>query len=391
MDTDLIIIGAGPAGLSLARSLDGSGLRIHLIEAQPEEALADPAFDGRDIALTHHSVRLLQDMGVWARLPPGAVGPLREARVLDGGSSWFLGFDARRERLEALGYLVSNHHIRRALYEAVRQQPDVHWRCGRRVAAVRSDRQQASVTLDDGQRLTAPLVVAADSRYSRTRQQMGIPARARDFGRVAIVGRMRHERSNEGMAYECFQYGGTLAILPVAPYESSIVTTVPAARASEIMDMTPAAYAADVARRFDHRLGEMTPASERFSYPLVAVHADTFAARRFALVGDAAVGMHPVTAHGFNLGLSGQDRLARRLRAAAARGGALGDAALLQAYSREHRRETLPLYLGTNGIVRLFTDDSAPARLLRKGVLHLSDHLPPVKWAITRKLTAVHG
>jgi 2-polyprenyl-6-methoxyphenol hydroxylase-like FAD-dependent oxidoreductase len=172
---------------------------------------------------------------------------------------------------------------------------------------------------------------------------------------------------------------------------SSIVITVPASKAPEILGMTEEAFNADIEQRFEHRLGAMRLAGERFAYPLVGVHAKRFVAQRFALIGDAAVGMHPVTAHGFNLGLSGAELLAGEVRKAAERGADFGAPEVLQAYQAKHRLDTLPLFHGTNTVVGLFTNNSLPAKALRKAVMHASNHLPPVKWAIRRKLTGKSG
>jgi 2-polyprenyl-6-methoxyphenol hydroxylase-like FAD-dependent oxidoreductase len=130
---------------------------------------------------------------------------------------------------------------------------------------------------------------------------------------------------------------------------------------------------------------------ERHAYPLVAVHADKFVKPRYALIGDAAVGMHPVTAHGFNLGLRGQDTLFREVMAAQLQGQDIGAPAVLENYQRKHMRVTWPLYTGTNEIVSLYTNDSLPAKILRGLVLRVSDHCPPVKQMITRKLTELGG
>jgi ubiquinone biosynthesis UbiH/UbiF/VisC/COQ6 family hydroxylase len=386
MDCDIAIVGAGPAGLALARALADTGLHIILVERQSQEQLADPAFDGRDIALTHLSRRLLRRLGAWEHIAPAEIAPLQCARVLDGDSSQTLDFGDAHAEAEPLGWLVANHLIRKALYEVTAALDRVELRCGTAVEQVATNADGVRLALADGTTLRAHLLVGADTRFSVTRRQMGIGAAMKDFGRVAIVCRMRHELAHEHTAWECFHYGRTLAILPMPGDASSIVITVPADQAQAILEQEPAAFEAEVAQRFGHRLGSMRLASERMAYPLVAVHADRFVARRFALIGDAAVGMHPVTAHGFNLGLSGVDLLAGEVRRQWQRGADIASPAALARYQSRHRLATLPLFHGTNGIVGLFTDDRLPARLARKAVLHLSERLPPVRWAIRHKL-----
>lgn len=386
MQYDIAVIGAGPAGLAFTRSLAGTGLRIAQIDRQTKEQLAEPAVDGRDIALTHLSRRLLQQLGAWERIPDAHISPLQQAKVVDGDSPYVLGFDGSGQKDEPLGYLIANHWLRRSLYEAVAPMDAIDWHLGCAVKQVSSDADGATVALQNGEKLQARLLIGADTRFSESRRQMGIAADMNDFGRVAIVCRMEHELSHENVAWECFHYGRTLAILPMPGHASSIVITVPASQAAAINAMDEATFNRDIEQRFEHRLGRMRLVGERFTYPLVGVHAKRFVASRFALIGDAAVGMHPVTAHGFNLGLSGQDILTGLIKTAHQRGEDIANAALLQRYQKQHRLASMPLFYGTNSVVGLFTDDRPPAKLLRKAVMHLSNHLPPVKWAIKQKL-----
>jgi len=391
LQNSIIIIGAGPAGLSLACSLAKAGLHSIVIEKQSREALADPAYDGREIALTHLSVELLRQLGIWQRIPAPDIGLIKKAQVQDGVSPYSLDFDHQQNNLEALGYLVSNHLIRKAAFTEADELNDIEIITGKAVETVRSNNESATVALSDGTLLHGTLVVAADSRFSETRRKMGIPASMHDFGRVAIVSRMTHAHSNEQTAFECFQYGGTLAILPISEHLSSFVVTATGKQAQTLLALSEDDYRAEIQKRLGSSLGDMTVASERFAYPLVGVHANRFVDQRFALVGDAAVGMHPVTAHGFNLGLRGQDTLTKAIVTAATQKQDIGSEQVLEQYQRQHRLATLPMYYGTNGIVKLFTSESPPAKLLRQAVLRISNNLPPLKWAITRKLTEVGG
>ncbi len=384
LDYDIIIIGGGPAGLSFACSLRHTDLRIAIIEKQSLLALEAPQFDGRDIALTHQSVRLLQSMGVWEKLAIEDKSPIKEAKVINGTSPYSLNFDTGNEDIDALGYLVSNHHIRKVLYSKALENENLDILAERAVVSLATGDQHADLNLDDGTVLSTALIVAADSRFSESRRMAGISASMHDFGRVCVVCRMEHEKPHAGIAYECFHYGRTLAVLPLQPNQSSIVVTAPMSERDSIMDMSEHAFSADIQQRFENRFGAMSLSSGRHAYPLVGVHSNKFHAVRFAVIGDAAVGMHPVTAHGFNLGLSGQEILSREIINSK---GDLGDNSLLKRYETQHMMITRPMYHGTNSIVQLFTDDRAPTRLFRRAALQLANNLPPIRKAIRDKLT----
>jgi ubiquinone biosynthesis UbiH/UbiF/VisC/COQ6 family hydroxylase len=385
MRTDVAIIGAGPAGLALASALAGSGLGVTLVERQDEAVLADPPFDGREIALTHRSQAILRALGAWARLKAGEIAPLCEARVLNGGFPLALRFAPSGEDGEPLGRLVPNQAIRRALFTTA-MESGARLLAGRAVADLTLGTEEGRVALEGGGEIVARVVVAADSRFSAARRRAGIGAEMLDFGRSMIVCRMAHERAHGATATEWFGHGQTIAMLPLTGACSSAVLTLTPAETERMLELDPGAFGAEVTRRYQGRLGTMRLVSTRHAYPLMAVYAHRFAARRFALIGDAAVGMHPVTAHGFNLGLSGAALLAEGLREAAARARDPGGAAVLARYASAHRRASLPLFLATNAIARLYGAESLPARLARAALIGAGAALPPVRRAIVAGL-----
>ena len=400
MDFDLILSGGGPAGLCLARALSGHGLRLAVVEQQPLAALENPPFDGREIALTQHSAQVMRDLGLWERIAPQALSPLRDARVLNGPSPFAMVIGHALGRHSELGWLVSNHLIRRASFDAVQdsmqQNGDITLLAGETVATVRTDATAAHVTLASGKTLRARLLVAADSRFSTTRRAMGIAADLHDFGRSMLVCCMTHDAPHHHAAWEWFDYGQTLALLPMNDepgtglHRSSVVLTLPSHEIEPLLTLAAPAFNQDMARRFAQRLGPMALASTRHAYPLVAVYPRKLVAQRFACVGDAAVGMHPVTAHGFNFGLLSIDALAGIVRAAHAGGRDIAETAGLTRYEKGQRRATLPLYLATQLITQLYTRDTPPARALRNLALHIGERFTPFKRMIAASLTGGH-
>ncbi|MEZ5543457.1 MAG: 5-demethoxyubiquinol-8 5-hydroxylase UbiM [Pseudomonadota bacterium] len=388
-DYDVLIAGGGPAGLACARLLADTGLTVAVVEKTDARTLADPAYDGREIALTHLSRRIMQQADMWDRIDPAAIAPVAAARVSNGDSPYALHFDRGVSGVGSLGFMVSNHLIRRSAWAAVQDCRRVTLLTDAEVCAAGSDRQQAWIRLADGRTLTAALLVAADSRFSAVRRMLGIAASMHDFGRTCIVCRMACESPHAGIAWECFQYDRTLAVLPLNGNCCSVVITLDAQDSAAVLAMPPAEFAHDIARRIDHRLGAMRLVSALFPYPLVAVYAERFHARRCVLVGDAAVGMHPVTAHGFNFGLRGAHTLAQAVGRAHAAGRDFAGAGVLHGYHSAHVRATRPVYLGTNALVRLYTRTDPLARVARRALLVAGNRLPPLRRLITNRLTEV--
>ena len=391
LHSDILVVGAGPAGLSFAAELVGSGLKVTLIEKSPLEVLQNPPYDGREIALTHLSREIMQRLGMWDLIPKDEIYPLRDAKVLNGQSDYQLHFpqptQARGEPADCLGYLISNHNIRKAAYEVVSKLENVTILTGIGVKEVKTSEDEAQVILENGEVLSGRLLLAADSRFSQTRRQLGISSDMHDYSRTMFVCRMKHTLSNQHTAYECFHYGRTIALLPLEEHLTNTVITVDSDKADTIKKMSPEELAASVKEQLKGRLGDMELVSTIHNYPLVGMIAQRFYGKRSALIGDAAVGMHPVTAHGFNLGLSSADLLAKLVLEAEQRGQDIGAASLLEKYSTKHMLHAQPIYHGTNMLLKLFTNETAPAKILRGLVLRASNNFPPLKKLITKQLT----
>ncbi len=385
-DFDIVVAGAGPVGLALAASLADTGLRIALVDPQPAAALADPADDGREIALTDRSVAMLDAVGAWARIPDDAVAPLRHMRVLNGPSHYAMHFGADGGADGRLGRFVPNHWLRRALHDVVVARPNVSLLPARSVASMHAEGRIARTVLSDGQTLSAGLVVAADTRRSRLRDQQRIPAALHDYRQSMLVCPVEHPLPHGETATAWFEYGRTLVTLPLNNGRSSAVMTLDRADADALLALDDGAFGAELTRRYRNRLGAMRPVGARHAVPVVTTYAARFVAPRFALLGDAAVGMHPTTAHGFNFGLLGQHALATALRAALDQGRDVADPAALRRYEAAHRRETRLFFTGAEAIMRLYAaGDSLPARLLRDAALRVGN-LPPLRHALAARM-----
>ena len=326
-------------------------------------------------------------MGMIDLMPKGAISLIKKAKVFNGKSSYALCFDHEEAGEDNLGFMVSNNVIRKSAYDSIKGYENIKILCEKVVDSIGTDEDKGWVELSDGQYLEAPLVVSADSRFSETRRKMGISTSMLDFGRSCIVCTMDAEVPHEETALECFHFDRTLAILPLNDNQVSIVITLNTEENEKVLSMSKEDFAEDIERRIDGAFGKMKLTSELFPYPLVATFAKTFYANRFAIIGDAAVGMHPVTAHGFNLGVRGAHILADEIKEAIQVGGDFSSKAVLESYSRKHRRASAPIYHGTNALVRLYTKNTYTAKLARRALLRLGNTLKPAKRLIMNQLT----
>ncbi|MBT5542220.1 MAG: 5-demethoxyubiquinol-8 5-hydroxylase UbiM [Gammaproteobacteria bacterium] len=387
MDFDVIIIGSGPVGLSFARALSDSDLTICILEQNNELSLSKPKYDGREVALTHLSKKIMSELEIWDRIDPDSISYIKEAKVLNGMSPYSLHFNHEETSENALGHLIPNHEIKTAVYESITDVNNITLLTEIKVESFSINDSGVSIELNNGEILTSNLLIAADGRLSNARRAMGIPSEVKDFGKTVIVCKMDHEEAHNNTAYECFHYGRTLAVLPMAGQCSSIVITISSDKAKEIIDMPDEQFNLDIQTRFRDKLGEMKLIGDKYSYPLFASHADYFHSERFALIGDAAVGMHPVTAHGFNLGLRGAYNLSKIIKLSLTSNQNYYSIETLSEYNRKHQLVTRPLYYGTNLIVDLYNSDRVTAKMLRRLALRFGNNFWPVKKLIMNQLT----
>jgi len=376
---DIVIVGAGPAGVAFACGFANTKLKIAIIDKLSKKIIANPKIDGREIALTHNSVKILKKLGVWHLISNKTISLIKKARVLDGDSRYFLNFDHEEIQKECLGYLIPNHIIKKNLYKRLKTISNITLVCKAECLSVNIKNQYASITLSSGKKIKTSLVVAADSRFSKIRSKMGISVFSKNFNKNMIVCRMRHEKPHKNIAYEFFRYSQTQATLPYINNQSGIVTTANRDLTDNLMKMNKKKFNKEMENSFNNFFGKMNLVGKRYYYPMVTTYTKKFISHRFALLGDAAVGMHPVTAHGFNLGLKGMEILNEVIKDALKNKIDIGSIDVLDNYQSKLHREAAPVYIATNSIVNLYTSNIFPAKLTRQFALRFVNTIKPVK------------
>ncbi len=376
---DIVVVGAGPTGIAFACGFAETNVRVAIVDKLPREVIANPKIDGREIALTHHSVKILKKLNVWRHISSKLISVIKEARVLDGDSTYFLNFNHQEIQKECLGYLIPNHVIRKNLYKRLRDLSNITLINKAECLSININKQYASIVLSNGKKIKTSLVVAADSRFSKMRSKMGISAFTRDFNKNMIVCRMKHEKPHKNIAYEFFRYNQTQASLPYIKNQSGIITTATKDLTSALMKMDKKKFNKEMENSFNNLFGKMKLLGKRYSYPMVTTYAKKFVSHRFAVIGDAAVGMHPVTAHGFNLGLKGLEILINEIKIAIKNKTDIGLSTVLKNYQFKLHRVAAPIYIATNGIINLYTSTILPAKLTRQFILRFVNIVKPVK------------
>jgi 2-octaprenyl-6-methoxyphenol hydroxylase len=375
---DVIILGGGLVGLTLAVALDRHGLSSLVVDPADPATTTTPAFDGRATAVASASYRMLETIGVADRLE-GEGCPIRTIRVSDGLEPGGIVFDAP-DGDDPLGIMFENRRLRQALRECAEAAERITLIMPARAAEVVRDSTSVRVALDDGRALTAPLLVAAEGRNSPTREAAAIPVARWSYDHAAIVTTVEHERHHENVAYEIFYPTGPFAILPMLPgTRSAIVWSVPAADCAAWAELPDRAMAHEIEKRMGGFLGDVRLAGRRWTYPLGFHHAATITGRRFALAGDAAHGIHPIAGQGLNLGFRDAAALAEVLVEGARLGLDLGDAQLLSRYERWRSLDTFMVAAATDGLTRLYGVPGRTASAIRRFGMGLVQRVGPLK------------
>ncbi len=390
LSTDVLIVGGGFVGAALACALAEARIPCVVVESgDPQAGLAD-TFDARSSAIALTSQRLLQRIGVWEKLADEAA-PMLDIRVSEGRSRLFLHYDHRDVGEEPFGYMLENRVLRRALLERLMELPAITLLAPARLGMLERGALQVTAVAA-GHCLQAQLVVAADGRGSRVREDAGIRTTRWSYGQSAIVTTVEHERPHRFVANEHFLPAGPFAILPLLPEtRSSIVWTEREDLAPVIMAMDDDAFTRELRRRFGDFLGAVRPVGARFSHPLSLQYAARGTALRLALLGDALHAMHPIAGQGLNMGFRDVAALFDVLSEARAHRHDLGSAAVLSRYERWRRFDNTLVLAVTDVLNRLFSNDIAPLRVVRDLGLAAVQQLPPLKRLFMRHAMGTVG
>ena len=377
---DVIIFGGGLVGLALASALDSSGLSVIIVDPADPAPRSESAFDGRTSAVSSSSMRMLTTIGVADHLAePGC--PIWRIAVADGLAPGALHFDPDDQ--EPLGFMHENRHLRTALQARAAAGKNIWLLWKSRVAHVDRGSTGVVVSLEDGRKLQAPLLVAADGRNSRTREAAGINVARWKYDHQAIVSVLGHEKPHEHVAYEIFYPTGPFALLPMnddkATHRSAIVWSVPEEDAAGWLSLSDEDFAAEAEAAMGGFLGKIAMLAPRSSFPLGFHHAAQMTAERLALIGDAAHAIHPIAGQGLNLGFRDVAALAEVLVEGARLGLDLGDKQLLDRYQRWRSLDALSVAFATDTLTRIYGVPGRTASAMRRFGMGLVGRISPLR------------
>jgi len=389
---DAIIFGGGLVGLALAAALDSSGVSTIVVDPADPDLRKDATFDGRTSAVSSSSMRMLETVGVTDHLEqPGC--PIRTIAVADGLKPGGLHFEPDDD--EALGWMHENRHLRAALQARTEVGKNTWLLWKSRVASVDRGDHQVVVSLADGRKLCAPLLIAADGRNSRTREAAGINIARWKYDHEAIVSVLRHDLPHDHVAYEIFYPTGPFALLPMTDdkegHRSAIVWSVPEDDAAGWLSLSDADFAAEAQAAMGRFLGSISLLTPRSTFPLGFHHAAQITAQRLALVGDAAHAIPPIAGQGLNLGFRDAAALAQVLVEGSRLGLDLGDAQLLDRYQRWRSLDALSVAFATDSLTRVYGVPGKTASAVRRFGMGLVERITPLKNKLMNEARGTSG
>lgn len=398
MQADVIIVGAGMVGSTLALALQDAGITVKLVDAGPLDTLPIPftgRFEPRVSALSAASQRILDRVGAWSGITSRRTSPYTDMRVWDGSGTGQIHFSAASVHAEVLGHIVENRVVQDALLDALRSRGSIELMAGLRLEHLQQNDHGWTLTFADGQSLSAGLVVAADGANSAVRRLAGCETREWDYLHHAIVTSVRCAEPNQQTAWQRFTDDGPLAFLPLQRDDDrhwcSIVWSATEDEAQRLMTLDDEAFCRALGRAFEYRLGEVLEADPRVCIPLRQRHAKRYVQPGLAMIGDAAHTIHPLAGQGVNLGLLDAAVLAEVLLAANARGARLGDPRVLGRFERRRMPHNLSMMAAMEGFERLFQANALPLRWLRNAGLKGVEAFPEAKALFVRQALGLSG
>ncbi|MGE0370886.1 MAG: 2-octaprenyl-6-methoxyphenyl hydroxylase [Gammaproteobacteria bacterium] len=392
-DFDVLIVGGGMVGASLACALARRPLRIGVVESIPFGAAAQPSYDDRSIALAYGTRRIFEGMELWREIS-AAAAPIEQIHVSDRGHFGAARLRAAAYGFDALGYVAESRALGRVFSATLAALPQVELISPARVSAMEAAPDHVRVRIEQGgatRAVTTRLLVGADGAESGVRRWSGIGVQRAEYGQSAIIANLTPERPHRNIAYERFTDSGPLALLPMSDERCALVWTVRTEQCAAVEALSDGEFLARLQARLGARLGRLLRVGARAAYPLALVRARLYTAARLALIGNAAHTLHPIAGQGFNLGLRDVAALAEVVCDAAAAGRDVGARAVLARYEEWRRRDQEQVLRATDGLVRLFSNDFAPLVLARNAGMVLVDLLPPVKRALMRRAMGLAG
>ena len=386
MDFDVLIVGAGLSGASLAAALRGSTLKIGLIESRPP--VRSPGWDARVYAISPASADFLDSIGAWQHLDRDRLGPVFDMHIF-GDRGGRLDFSAYDCGLATLAFIVESSLMQLELWEIVKRQHNLKLLCPARPKSLVWDADVARLCLEDGRELRARLIVGADGANSWVREHSAISARFSPYPEKGVVANFACQHPHRGIARQWFLKQGILAWLPLPGERISMVWSAPDALADELLALDAAALCQRVAEAGHHELGALELLTPAAAFPLRLMRVDRPVRPRLALIGDAAHAIHPLSGHGINLGFQDARALAAQLVALPAWRDP-GEMQILDAYARSRAEETLFMQTTTDALNRLFRPDNALLAGLRNLGLNLTNHLPVIRNSLVRYAATGH-
>ena len=378
---DVLIVGGGMVGMTLACALKDSGLKIGLIEANPPADIqADAPVELRVSAITRASQQIFIALDAWDHMAARRVSPFREMHVWDAGGEGSIHFDAAEVGEDALGHIIENGVVQRALWDVVQASGGVELLCPASVSALLRDGNVTVCQLQDGRELRTRLLVGADGAQSRVRHFARIQARGWSYDQQAVVTTVVTERSHGETAWQRFLPNGPLAFLPLHDGRSSIVWSTTPQEARQLLAADEEAFCRQLELAFSATLGRIDACAERAAFPLRLQYVDSYVRPGLALIGDAAHTVHPLAGQGVNLGILDAASLAEVILKA--RNEDIASLKVLRRYERWRKGDNLLMMATMDGFKRLFGTGWEPLRWVRNAGLKLTDSLPPVKQLI---------